>query len=378
MRRRQRAPATAKAAARAEVVQFQGDLAQVLGELQRQYGQPLPAVTEWISTGSPALDKAISGLPTGGGLPVGRIVELYGLESAGKSALLEQAYASVRQRLGGLAIDIDIEGTRSEHRLRGLGLAPEDVVYCVPPADGAGKPQPWSMERLLDILRVILSRTIGVPFPTLIGWDSVAATPAQCELDGKLGDPRYGPASRVLSEGMRQLPYLLHRARAALVAVNQLKARQDSGGYEVEQTYAGRPLKFHASVRVKVQVIGQLRPEPHLQTGILILATVAKNKLAPPSRKVVLPYFFDRGFDGPASVLQTLIDQRLVRTSGSWTVVQTRNHRRALYPQPERGYPQWHAHLAACPALLDEATDLLWNPTARVIVEDDSWAGDDR
>jgi recombination protein RecA len=337
-----------------------------LCSLQAELGRALPPVSGWVSTGSPALDRAVAG-DLGAGLPLGRISEIYGTESVGKSTILEHVFRSARQA-GGVVVDLDVEATRNEGKLRRLGLTPADFCYVSPPINPKTKqPGSWSMEQVLELLRTILRRLAGAQFLSVLGWDSVAATPPQCEVDGDLGEQRFGPASRLLAEGMRQLPWLLAQANAALVIINQLKTRKD-GWTEVESSFAGSPVRFHATVRIKLQIVGQIKSDAGYLIGHQILATVTKNKLSPPMRKVVLPHYFDTGIHAAGSVLATLVDHKLVLASGPWTVVKTRTKEVKLHLQPEKRYVMWQDLVDKDPALLAEALDLLWHPAASAII----------
>lgn len=314
---------------------------------------PLPRVSAWVPTGSPALDRAL-----GGGIPVGRTTEVFGAEGSGKSTFLEHLYVGVRHGLKGLVVDIDAEATRDEGKLQRLGLKAAEFVYC----------RPVHLAQILDVILELTRSLQGAKFPTIVGVDSLAAISTEEEQDGAMGAHAGNRAhARYVSEFFRKVPSLLHTANMALVFVNQAKSTVE-GGRMVERTFAGKAVPFHATVRVRLVIIGQYKNAAGYVEGLKVLATMVKNKVDIPYRKVILPLYFDLGIDSTASVIATLAEHGLLMAEGNRVVLRTATKETRFYLHESQRYAAFKAKVAEDPALLDEAVALLWNPDAADII----------
>lgn len=261
-------------------------------------GQAAPRV-EALSTGSILIDQAI-GI---GGLPVGRIVEIFGPEASGKTTLAMHAIAE-SQKKGGICAFIDAEHALDPVHAARLGINIDDLIIS----------QPDYGEQALDITEMLVrSGAIDI-----IVIDSVAALVPKAELEGDMGDSHMGLQARLMSQALRKLTPVVHKSKTVLIFINQI--RQNIGAMPFapkETTTGGNALKFYASLRIDVRKIGSLKREDG-HFGNRILVKVVKNKVAPPFRQVELDLLFNQGISKELDLLDAALHYGIVVQSGSW------------------------------------------------------------
>jgi recombination protein RecA len=262
-------------------------------------GQSAKSKVESISTGSILIDTAIGV----GGLPRGRIVEIYGPESSGKSTLAMQVIAQ-SQKKGGICAYIDAEHALDPSYASKVGVNIDDLIIS----------QPDYGEQGLDIAEMLVrSGAIDI-----IVIDSVAALVPKAELEGDMGDSHMGLQARLMSQALRKLTPVVHKSKTVLVFINQI--RQNIGAMPFankETTTGGNALKFYASLRLDVRKIGSLKKnEVHI--GNRVSVKVVKNKMAPPFKKVELDLLFSQGISRELDLLDAGLLYALVSQSGSW------------------------------------------------------------
>lgn len=254
---------------------------------------------EAISTGSILIDHAI-GI---GGLPVGRIVEIFGPEASGKTTLAMHAIAQAQQR-GGICAFIDAEHAMDPVYATNLGINIDDLIIS----------QPDYGEQALDIAEMLI-RSGAVD---IIVIDSVAALVPKAELEGDMGDSHMGLQARLMSQALRKLTPVVHKSKTVLIFINQI--RQNIGAMPFapkETTTGGNALKFYASLRLDVRRIASIkRDERHI--GNTIIVKIVKNKVAPPFRQVKLDLLFSEGISKELELLDAAIENNVLVQSGSW------------------------------------------------------------
>lgn len=262
-------------------------------------GQSTNSNIEAISTGSILIDEII-GI---GGLPRGRIVEIYGPEASGKTTLAMQAIAQ-SQRNGGICAFIDAEHALDPSHARRLGLDVDNLIIS----------QPDYGEQALDIAEMLVrSGAIDI-----IVIDSVAALVPKAELEGDMGDSHMGLQARLMSQALRKLTPVVHKSKTVLIFINQI--RQNIGAMPFankETTTGGNALKFYASLRLDVRRIASLKRNEE-QIGNRIVVKVAKNKMAPPFKRVELDLLFNEGISRELDLLDAALHFGVILQSGSW------------------------------------------------------------
>ena len=262
-------------------------------------GQSTNSNIEAISTGSILIDD-VTGI---GGLPRGRIVEIYGPEASGKTTLAMQAIAQA-QRNGGICAFIDVEHALDPSHARRLGLDVDNLIIS----------QPDYGEQALDIAEMLVrSGAIDI-----IVIDSVAALVPKAELEGDMGDSHMGLQARLMSQALRKLTPVVHKSKTVLIFINQI--RQNIGAMPFankETTTGGNALKFYASLRLDVRRIASLKKNDE-QIGNRIAVKVVKNKMAPPFRRAELDLLFNEGICRELDLLDASIHFGVVVQSGSW------------------------------------------------------------
>lgn len=345
--------------------------AELMAGFHTDHGEEPPEPNYWLSTGIPILDYALRDGP-GGGIPSGRITEIYGLEGSCKSSLMEHVYADTYVNQRGAVVDIDKERTRNVKLLGRLGVKLSDIVY--EPLEGKG------LAAGLTFIEEVLTRMLGARFPSVIGLDTISALRPEVELDAKIGQTEgvpWGVVPKLMAQVLPKLQDLLHPANAALIIINQLKLTEKTGytgSYTVENTTAGKQLRFYASNRIQTKVVGLLRDVLGNVTGMKIKFTILKNKIVGPWREVVVPVYMTgahTGYDPIAGVLLTLMEYNMIGTHGAYRYVTTRNHRISFYLREEYRFDYWHYIVQQNPGLLDEAMKLIWDPEAPQIVRPD-------
>ena len=252
-----------------------------------------------ISSGSLLLDEAL-GI---GGYPRGRIVEIYGPESSGKTTLALQAVAEA-QKSGGIAAFIDAEHALDPTYAKKLGVNIDELWIS----------QPDSGEQALDIAESLV-RSGAVD---IIVVDSVAALTPQAEIDGDMGDSHMGLQARLMSQALRKLTGLLAKSNTLIIFINQIRMKIGVMFGNPETTTGGNALKFYATIRMDVRRIESLSKSADEVYGNRIRVKIVKNKVAPPFKKVELDLLFNEGISYVGSVLDAAMKYGMIVKSGSW------------------------------------------------------------
>lgn len=259
-----------------------------------------------ISTGSILIDDAI-GI---GGLPVGRIIEIYGPESSGKTTLAMQVIAQSQKR-GGICAFIDAEHAMDPVYAERLGINTNDLIIS----------QPDYGEQALDIAEMLIrSGAVDV-----IVVDSVAALVPKAELEGDMGDTHVGLQARLMSQALRKLTSVVHKSKTVLIFINQV--RSTIGGLpfaDKETTTGGKALKFYSSIRIDVRRIASLKKND-VQIGNRIVVRVVKNKVAPPFKRAEVSLLFNQGISKELDLLDAALLYGVLKKSGSWITFEGTN-----------------------------------------------------
>jgi recombination protein RecA len=281
-------------------------LLDALASIQKSHGEGSimrmgdrnEAVVEGISTGSLGLDICIGGK----GLPRGRVIEIFGPESSGKTTLTLHVVANA-QRQGGVCAFIDAEHALDPQYAKRLGVDLDSLLIS----------QPDNGEQALDICET-LAKSGAVD---VIVIDSVAALVPKAEIEGEMGDSFVGLQARLMSQALRKLTAVTAKSKTTLVFINQIREKIGVMFGSPETTTGGRALKFYSSVRIDIRRIGQIKDgeEP---IGARTKATVVKNKVAPPFKKCEFDILFNEGINRLGEVIDLGVETNFLKRSGTW------------------------------------------------------------
>lgn len=260
-------------------------------------GEAYKVNVELIPSGTLSLDLAM-----GGGYPKGRIIEVYGPESSGKTTLTLHAIAEV-QRQGGTAAFIDAEHALDPAYAKRLGVDTTNLLVS----------QPDNGEQALEIVETLV-RSNAVD---LIVLDSVAALVPQAEIDGDMGDSLPGLQARLMSQALRKLTGIIHKSKATVIFINQIRMKIGVMFGNPETTTGGNALKFYASVRMDIRRIGQIKSGDDV-IGNRTKVKVVKNKIAPPFRVAEFDIMYNEGISQSGDVLDLAVMHNIVGKAGAW------------------------------------------------------------
>jgi recombination protein RecA len=283
-----------------------GPLLDAIASIQKDYGEGsimrmgdrVETPIDGISTGSLGLDLAIGGK----GLPRGRVIEVFGPESSGKTTLTLHVVANA-QKQGGVCAFIDAEHALDPQYAKRLGVDLDALLIS----------QPDNGEQALDICETLAkSGAIDV-----IVIDSVAALVPKAEIEGEMGDSFVGLQARLMSQALRKLTAVTAKTKTTLIFINQIREKIGVMFGSPETTTGGRALKFYSSVRIDIRRIGQIK-DGELPIGARTKATVVKNKVAPPFKKCEFDILFSEGINRLGEVLDLGVESGFLKRSGTW------------------------------------------------------------
>jgi recombination protein RecA len=278
-----------------------------VGQIEKQFGKGsimrlgqnnIVAPVEVISTGAISIDYAL-GI---GGVPRGRVIEIFGPESSGKTTLALQVIAEA-QRKGGMAAFVDAEHALDAAYAKKLGVDLDNLLVS----------QPDNGEQALEIVEVIIrSNSVDV-----VVVDSVAALVPRAEIEGEMGDAQMGLQARLMSQALRKLTGAVSKSKTSLIFINQLREKIGVMFGNPETTTGGRALKFYASVRIDIRRIGAIKDGENVVGG-RTRVKIVKNKMAPPFREAEFDIMYGEGVSREGDLIDIAVEHKIIEKSGAW------------------------------------------------------------
>ena len=282
-------------------------LETAVGQIEKQFGKGsimrlgqnnAVAPIEVISTGAISIDYAL-GI---GGMPRGRVIEIFGPESSGKTTLALQVIAEA-QKKGGMAAFVDAEHALDASYAKKLGVDLDNLLVS----------QPDNGEQALEIVEVIIrSNSVDV-----VVVDSVAALVPRAEIEGEMGEAQMGLQARLMSQALRKLTGAVSKSKASLIFINQLREKIGVMFGNPETTTGGRALKFYSSVRVDIRRIGAIKDGENVVGG-RTRVKIVKNKLAPPFREAEFDVMYGEGVSREGDLIDIAVEHKIIEKSGAW------------------------------------------------------------
>ena len=278
-----------------------------VGQIEKQFGKGsimrlgannIIAPVEVISTGAISIDYAL-GI---GGVPRGRVIEIFGPESSGKTTLALQVIAEA-QRKGGMAAFVDAEHALDAAYAKKLGVDLDNLLVS----------QPDNGEQALEIVEVIIrSNSVDV-----VVVDSVAALVPRAEIEGEMGEAQMGLQARLMSQALRKLTGAVSKSKTSLIFINQLREKIGVMFGNPETTTGGRALKFYSSVRIDIRRIGAIKDGDNVVGG-RTRVKIVKNKMAPPFREAEFDIMYGEGVSREGDLIDIAVEHKIIEKSGAW------------------------------------------------------------